>query len=170
MLDKPKTSSPKRDAAIRYIQATEALTGEIPSEKEIAAGARCSKATANEALQIIRNSVGKIRITKATKEHIGAAARRRARELEAIFDERVRATMVENSKAYLTQLEEMEKEARDQKETYERLVNNHKPLFSEAEFLIILTCLHPDNSASEEKRNIAFGAFNTMKFQLTGKR
>jgi hypothetical protein len=50
---------------------------------------------------------------------------------------------------------------------YETLTNN---LFNETEFMTLLACVHPDNSASEHKRDTAFKALNAMKFQLTGKR
>ena len=164
----------KLNAALKYAQATEADTGKLPPEKEIAEATGVSTATANEALLIIRHNrpedIGRVQFTKATQAHIDALTARRLKELEKEFNERVRVRTLEENRDYLSQLNRLESEAKEQKQTYQSLNNDHKPIFNETEFTIILTCLHPDNSASKEKRDMAFKAFNAMKFQLTGKR
>jgi hypothetical protein len=164
----------KLNAALRHAQAAEAQTGKLPPEKELAAAAGVSPATANEALQIIRHNrpedIGRVQLTKTTNDHIEAAMKHRLREWEKDFDERVRLAMLEHNKDYRSVLEESKKRAEEKEERYNNLINDFKPLFTETEYTVILTCLHPDNVASKEKRDTAFKAFNAMKFQLTGKK
>jgi hypothetical protein len=93
-----------------------------------------------------------------------------ARKLEAEFDERVRQGVLDGNADYLAALNQLQKEASEKWERYDTLINSYQPIFNETEFVTILTCLHPDNSASKEKRNVAFKAFNAMKLQLTGKK
>lgn len=171
----PKESkAEKLNAALRHAQTAEAQTGKLPPEKDLAVAAGVSTATANEALQIIRHNrpedIGRVQFTKATQEHIEAAMKRRLRELEKDFNERVRLQVLEENAPFREVLEKAKKAADEKSERYESLINYRNPIFNETEFTIILTCLHPDNVASKEKRDTAFKAFNAMKFQLTGKK
>ena len=102
--------------------------------------------------------------------HVDAQLRILTKKLESEFGERVRLAVLERNKPHLDALKELEDKARKQHELYETLNNKFKPLFTEEEYRIILICLHPDNSATKERRETAFKAVQAVKLQLTGKK
>ena len=152
------------------LSASEALT---KARQEIAALRRqLAVAVATEA---------KVQFTKAQQAHVDTAIRRRARELEKEhaareaqlehhFREEVIKRCNENEAKRFPLLQERENRAFEREEYWRKMMNNHKPIFNETEFNIIRACLHPDNSASEDKRKTAFMAVNVKKLQLTGKK
>jgi hypothetical protein len=164
-----------RDATDKIL-VYEAVEGKLPPANRHFQMEGVTPSTYDRAIrQIISNraqaeALGQLKFTKATALHIEAIIARRTRELEKDFEERVRLQVLEENAPFRTVLEESKKQADRKKETYDSLLNDHKPIFNEIEFITILACLHPDNSASRGKRNTAFQTFNAMKFQLTGKR
>lgn len=104
--------------------------------------------------------------TKAQDKEVEA----RIKVLESQFNERVRLAMLERNKDYLITLDQLKKEASEKAYHYGQMINNHNPIFTEEEFKTIIICLHPDNSASKEKRDTAFKAVQARKLQLTGKK
>jgi hypothetical protein len=109
-------------------------------------------------------------LSLTAQQKAGLSLKQQRKALEREFDERVRLKVLEENKDFLAQLEQIQQEASEKWKLYHDLVNEHKPVFTEPEFMLILTCLHPDNSASKEKREQAFSAFNAMRLQLTGKK
>jgi len=164
----------QRKKAVAYVQVFEAAQNELPPETVVARDTGVSRGTAADVLRDIKsrraNEDVKITFAKAQDYHVEAKLRMLSRKLESEFAERVRLKALEENKDYLAELEQLEKQANYKNELYDSLINSHKPIFTEAEYMTILACLHPDNSASERTREIAFKAFNVMKFQLTGKR
>jgi hypothetical protein len=164
----------KLNAALKHAQVAEAQTGKLPPERELAATAGVSPATANEALQIIRHNrpeeIGRVQFTKAQQDHIDAAMKRRLRELEKDFDERVRLAMLENNKDYRQRLEDRQREANEKEERYERLTNQHRPIFTVEEYKNLLMVAHPDSNPSQDIRNAAFLSLKAKELQLIGRK
>ena len=101
------------------------------------------------------------------EDAIEAAIAKGRRGLESAFQDRVREAA---QKLYDDNFPTLQKEQNKASETvqlYTRLINDRRPIFTAAEYTTILACLHPDNSASNEKRETAFRAFSAMKLQLT---
>jgi hypothetical protein len=167
-----KNTNVKIYDALIFIQVYEADKKELPTINQITKAVGCSKSTASEALHenksLQAGLLGPVKISKAQEYHINAMIIRRKREIEAEFDERVRLKMLEHNEAYRAGLEKLKTEAQKKFDLYEKLLNKHRPLFTEDEFRTIMACLHPDNSASKEKREIAFTKFIEKKLQLTG--
>jgi hypothetical protein len=167
-----KNTNVKIYDALIFIQAYETDKNELPTINQIAKAVGCSKSTASEALHenksLQAGLLGPVKLSKAQEYHINAIIARRKREFEAEFNERVRLAMLEHNESYRAGLEKLKIEAQKKFDLYEKLINKHKPLFTEDEFRTIMACLHPDNSASKEKREIAFTKFIDKKLQLTG--
>ena len=164
----------QRDKARSYVQAYEAEHQRLPPETIVARDTGISRGTAADYLRDVKSrradEDNRITFTKAQDHHVQARLRILAKQLETEFAERVRLAVLEQSADYRATLERLQREASEKWERYDNLINNHKPIFNDTEFTTILTCLHPDNSASAEKRNTAFRSFNAVKFQLTGKK
>ena len=167
---------PKLQEAKDKILAYEAVEGKLPPADRHFQIDGVTPSTYDRAIREVRGAraqaevLGPLKPSKTTAIHIEAIIARRLRELEKGFSERVRLQVLEENDPYREHLRQAKEEASKEKNRYESLNNDFKPIFNETEFITILTCLHPDNSASVEKRNTAFRAFNAMKFQLTGKR
>jgi hypothetical protein len=168
-----KNTNVKIYDALIFIQAYETDKNELPTINQIAKAVGCSKSTASEALHenksLQAGLLGPVKLSKAQEYHINAIIARRKREFETEFNERVRLAMLEHNESYRAGLEKLKIEAQKKFDLYEKLVNKHKPLFTEAEFTMIITCLHPDNVASKEKRDEAFKLVNLNKLALMGK-
>jgi hypothetical protein len=170
----PPASGPKLKAAKEYVQAVEALEGKFPTEQEVSDATGVSRGTASDAMRDLRSrrreEDGRIQFNKAAATHIEAAIKRRRQELEASFKETIAREINKLYNEHFPTLQKEQNEAVAERKFYREMINDHKPPFTEVEFLIILACLHPDNSASDEKRQSAFRIFNAAKFQLTGKK
>jgi hypothetical protein len=165
--------SPFRESAKYIIRAYKEEHGVYPSVKEAVELTGFSRIVVETALDVVIAEEGKIPEIKYTKKQIyqlEAKLKILSKKLENEFNERVRLKMLEQNKDYLSKLERLQKEASEKYSRYTDLINNYKPIFSEDEFRTIIACLHPDNSASKEKRETAFYAFNMKRFQLTGKK
>ena len=169
-----KTTTPKREQAEASIREHKARTGSYPSVIEAGEESGLSRIVIEPALAAVkaedRMAPSELRFIKAQDLHVEARIRALDKEREKTFDERVRLGVLERNAGYLAALEKLEKEASEKRERYDTLINSYRPIFTDTEFTVILTCLHPDNSASPEKRDTAFKAFNAMKLQLTGKK
>ena len=127
-----------------------------------------------------------IQFTKAQQAHIEAAIKRRVRELEKDFAARKAALeqtfAIEIDKraqaqcdARFPKLQERSNKLYRMEEQWREMMNNHKPIFTGAEFGAIRFCLHTDMHPKAEpdvkaKLNHAFVTFNLKKLQLTGKK
>ena len=192
-----KTS--KRGRPRHKVEATaEALkdqTGEWPASEALGREAGVSPRTARDALRTVKAVEGavsdaetkaeaaetalvkQVKFTKAQELHVEVAVRRRIKEVEkerkewlAKFWQQVGQMADEACQKRFPGLQDRENAAFRQEEYWRDIINKHKPIFTEAEFGDIRMCLHPDNSASNEKRNHAFNTFNIKKLQLTGKK
>ena len=120
------------------------------------------------------NEQGKF--TKAQAKHVEALIKKHRRDLDAQFAAAVETEVnkqVKTRKAALEKAREavakqLNDSFRDQQH-WKALINNHKPILTPEEFRAIVMVLHPDNSASEEKRARALQSVNEKKLQLTGK-
>lgn len=159
--DVPECVVRQGDIAIRYYQK-----GRNDALEELAAGK-----IENLPLTIKRKLEIHVRIL--TKEH-----EQRINQRMANLDEEVRLRAVERNKKLRAVLEEQrkkviqeEKFVENSKKHYDKLINNHKPVFSETDFTSILRCLHADSrhSLSDERLNFAFTLLNSKKQVLIGK-
>ena len=164
---------PKFAAAKAYVQVYEAETGGFPSEQTISDEAGVSAKVSRLALYALKDqradAVGPIKFTKAQDHHVEVRLRIAAKAQEVQFKERVRLAMLEHNADYRRGLEELQREATEQRDLYEKLVNNHQPIFTDMEYRDILLCTHEANP-SDETRKRAFMTLNAKKIQLIGKR
>jgi hypothetical protein len=166
-------NSPRRDECKAFIRAYRDEHSGYPNRSYLEKNG-FSPIVADRALgEVItedRIAPTETKFTKAQNREIDARVRLRFIKLEEEFNERVRLAMLEKNETFRTGLEKLKIEAQKKFELYEGLINKHKPLFTEAEFNMIITSLHPDNVASKEKRDEAFKLVNLKKLALMGKK
>ena len=184
----------KRKARPNKVEAVaevlKAKTGKLPDRKTLAKAAGVNSRNADNAIRVakaveeavaetkaearaeIEDAVlaASAKFTKAQDQHIQAKLRMLSKQQEKAFDERVRLAVLERNNSYRADLEQLQREASKKKALYDEAMNKHQFIFTEAEFTVILTCLHPDNVASKQKRDHAFTTFNLKKLQLIGKK
>jgi hypothetical protein len=83
------------------------------------------------------------------------------------IDDEVGRRVAKEGKAYHDRLMASMAKHFELEDRYRALINDHKAIFTLGEFMAILKCLHPDNSASPETRAEGFRLFNSKKLQLT---
>jgi transposase-like protein len=99
-------------------------------------------------------------LPKSSKDKLAAAIRRRTRELEGEFADRVR-------KEVERRFDEMILPAwQEQVRRSEDIENSHKGIFSKAEFNTIMRCLHPDLQPTPEQKKQATQIINEHKHVL----
>lgn len=171
---KPKKKvSPLREQAKNIIRAYKIEYGRFPTVKEALEISGFSRIVIEPALDVVMAEDGKVPEVKLNKKQmalVNAKLKILSKQLESEFNDRVRLSMLEHNESYRTGLEKLREEAAQKEKLYNQLINNYKPIFTEDEFRTIIACLHPDNSASKERRESAFNMVNIKKIQLTGKR
>ena len=153
-----KTPSPKPPGgrkltiAKAFAQAYEAENGELPTERLMAHETGVSQGVCADALRLLRDRRSedseKIKFTRAQDHHVEARLRIAAKAQEVQFKERVRLAMLEHNADYRRGLEELQREATEQRDLYEKLVNNHRPLFTVEDYKNIVMVAHHDCYAS----------------------
>ena len=118
----------------------------------------------------------KERLTKAQAHHIERLVKIEARRLAGeLAEERaklhaeIKATVDRQTQATIKYYNEQYEKSKLERETYRKLINNHKSPLTLEEYRTIVMALHPDNSASEETRARALQSVTEKKLQLTGK-
>ena len=170
-----KSVTPRVNKVEAVAQVLKEETGDWPTHKTLAQVAGVNLRNADNALRTVKaveRAVHNLPLptyTKAQDHQVEARIKVQSKKLEAEFDERVRLRVLEENKGYLASLEMLEREARRQKELYTALVNDHKPVFTDAEYRDLLLCTHEGNP-SKEVRERAFMALNAKKLQLIGKK
>ena len=86
------------------------------------------------------------------------------------LDEEVRKRVLLEGKAYVERMTALEEKAWRDEKHWREMIDNHKPPFTSDQFKVILMCLHPDGTRTEDKLSEAFRLFNGRKLQLTGKK
>ena len=126
---------------------------------------------------IALNAQGKL--TKAQAKHIEALLKKFRRELDSQFKSAVEAQVdkrVKERKAALERAQEacakQRNDAFKDQQHWKKLINNHKPLLTEAEDNAILKCIHPNGfkQITEDRMKDAFIVYERIRTQLTGKR
>jgi hypothetical protein len=175
-------------------EAIKAKTGHWPASKALAQEAGVHSRNADNALRAAKAAeearikalaeaqteakdaafVASVKFTKAQQGHIDAAKRMMERKLKLEhaarikqIDEEVRLRVIAENADYLTMVKQREEKAIGNEDFYREMINDHKTIFTSGEFMSILKCLHPDNSASAKSRADAFDLFNSRKLQLT---
>jgi len=186
---------PRHNKVEATAEALKEETGELPTPTELAHAAGVHRRNADNALRVARAVeeavaeseakaeaaeaalIASVKFTKAQDHHVEVVVRRHLKEVEkerkawlAKFWEQVTQKANESCEKRFPHLQERENAAFRKEEYWQNMINKHKPIFTEQEFSDIRMCLHPDNSASKEKREHAFHTFNIMKLQLTGKK
>jgi hypothetical protein len=140
--------------------------------EQAAAAERAAKEARDNLLDELHVDPGTLSTTAAQKLEVAKRLMERELKVELAarmkqIDEEVRQRVLTEGKAYRDRLEEMEESARVTTKFYRDMIGNHKAIFTAGQFMTILKCLHPDNSASPEIRAEAFSLFNAKKLQLT---
>jgi hypothetical protein len=174
---KPSTKPPggaKLHKAKAFAQAYEAETGRLPTERLTAREAGVSQGVSADALRDLKSrraeEDGRIRFLKAQDHHVEARVRILDKKRETEFNERVRLAMLAHNQEYRRGLEELQKEASEKLDLYEKLVNRHKPLFTVEEYKNLLMVAHPDSNPSKDVRNAAFLSLKAAELQLIGRK
>ena len=173
--EKTHSGGPKLREAKNKILAYEAVKGKLPPADRHFEMPGIKPSTYDRAIREVRGAraeaetLGPLKLTKATAVHIESILARRTRELEDAFRDHVRKAAQKLYDENFPTLEREKLEAFQQKRDYERLFNNHEHIFTMAEYNDLLLCTHEANP-SDETRKRAFMALNARKFQLTGKR
>jgi hypothetical protein len=166
----------KRKEAEYFILAYEEKNKKLPNIKVIMEGAGVADTTAKVSLYAIRSdrkkkkSTDPIQYSKAQKGHIEAAIRIYEREsqvnMEAMLRDRVKVYL----DTHMPDLKARREELARRIESYEKLTNKFKPIFTAEEFRAILMCLHPDGERSKEKLEEVFIMVKDKEAPLTGKK
>ena len=160
-MSKPAPPPPPKPNKIEAVaQIIKEETGQWPSSIKLAQVAGVNPRNADNALRTVKAVEAAVQqlplptYTKAQDRQVEA----RIKVLEAEFDERVRLTMLEHNKDYRAKLATMIKEASEEHVYYRKLINSHRPIFNDTEYMNIVRACHPDNSAGKETRESAFRA------------
>ena len=163
-------------------EALKTETGQWPSTKKLAEVAGVGPRNADNALRAVKaveDAIGRapdITYTKAQDHHVEARIRAATKELEkaaqareASFWERVTKEANASCAKRFPHLQERENDVVRAERHWRTVANNHKPIFTDAEYRDLLLCTHEANP-SEETRKRAFMALKAAKLQLTGKK
>lgn len=105
----------------------------------------------------------------AKQQHLREAMKTLEARMRGL-DEEVRQRVLKGTADRLVMLEEMERKARIDEAHNERMRNNFRPIYTEAEYKTLLKTAHPDNSASKAVREEALRLLTSKKLQLTGQK
>jgi hypothetical protein len=99
-------------------------------------------------------------LSMGVREKLAAAIRQEKRKLQAEFDRAVRAEIARTIDE--TVLPQYNKEMADARQ----VIESRKGVMPRKEYLLITSCLHPDQSASKERLNEAFIAFTRLELVM----
>ena len=169
---KPKPGERQHQAAVNTQDHDWETLKELANKEGKSAAAKLGELIAKEVSGPVKIEPKTLPMTAQQK--LDVAKRQMERKLKAEhaariaqIEEEIRQRVVTENKAYVARVEAMEKKAYDKIKLYEGIINRHQPPFTIEEFKAIVMCLHPDNSASEDRRAEAFRLFNGKKLQLT---
>jgi len=126
-------------------------------------------------LEGLEDSIGlaaKKVLSMSAREKLDAAMRQQMRALKAEFESRVAAEYSARVKRQFPELEKMEREAREEKRIYERLLRESKKLGTLGDWNNLVMVLHPDTrrNASDERFDRALAWVQARKFAITGEK
>jgi hypothetical protein len=111
-------------------------------------------------------------LPKTAQEKLAIALRQQQRQERAEFEKRVAAEYTARVRQGFPELEKMEREARDGKRLYERLLRESKKLGTLSDWNNLVMCLHPDTrrGVSDERLDRALAWVQARKFAITGEK
>lgn len=180
-----RAPSPGVDKARNAVRTHVQESGEAPTA-EVAKALNLNQRTVQHAVLVERSYFEGIedgkaialkeRLTKAQAHHIERLikieAKRLARELaeeRAKLHAEVKATVDRQTEATIKYYNEQYEKSKQERETYRKLINGHKPPLTPEEYRVLVMVFHSDDSAPEEKKKRAFQIVTDKKLQLTGK-
>lgn len=150
-------------------EAIKAATGEWPTSRELADETGIHPRSAETVLRVVKakeevRDLPPVKFTKADEKHIEARIKAHQAQLDAAFVDIVNAKindLLENTIApqYRKQLAEAE-----------AVIKARRGVMRRETFKLILACLHPDNSASAERRSEAFRQFSELELVLVAEK
>lgn len=173
----PAPDTPKRIEAADAIRAHVSVHGKVPTVQEAMKASGLSRIVVEPALATVkaenRIAPSTHTYTKAQEHHVEARVKVEVKaameQLHKSFESEVQKRNKADIDRLFPDLEKLRESAALNERHYREMIEK-EAIFTETEFTTILTCLHPDNSASKEKRDTAFKAFHAVKLKLTGKK
>jgi|HubBroStandDraft_6_1064221.scaffolds.fasta_scaffold01938_14 hypothetical protein len=162
-----------KDRAKDIARAHKTQHGVYPSRGQIMEFGKIASATADQALGEVKAEDAiepqELRFTKAQDHQVEARIKVAIKALEAEFNERVRKAAQKLYDENFPTLQREQNEAFEEKMFYQKMINNHEPIFTKAEYYDILFCTH-NKEVSEERKHRASLALIAKKLQLTGEK
>jgi phosphoenolpyruvate synthase/pyruvate phosphate dikinase len=108
-------------------------------------------------------------LTKALQRKVASAVKLNQKKLEKEFEKKVQTRVREYVQKHMPDLKKNQEELNKKIESYDKMINKHKPPFTTDEFKSVLMCLHPDGERTKERLHKVFIMFKGREAQLTKK-
>jgi hypothetical protein len=171
-----KMSRNKRKEVENFCLVYEEKYGHLPIRDIVVDELKVSNATADTVMVPLRAAREKhhkesypIQFSKAQKSHVEMAINTERKALLREFESKVQYQAKLYIERHMPHLEKNRKELSDKIAMYDKMINNHKSIFTPEEFKSILMCLHPDGERTKERYEEAFRIFKAKEDQLVKK-
>ena len=163
----------KRKEVEQFALVYEEKHGHLPIRDIVVEELKVSNGTADTILVPLRavrekhkKESNPIQYSKAQKSHIEMAINTERKALLREFESKVQYQAKLYIERHMPHLERNQKELSSKIEMYDKMINNHKSIFTKDEFKSILMCLHPDGERSKEKLEEVFIMVKNKEKQL----
>ena len=111
-------------------------------------------------------------LPKTAQDKLAAAIRQHRRKLDSEYDQRRMKEIADHIKRIMPTLQQEKNDAYERERTYREFMQKQKKIMTVADFMFVLSCLHPDSraSVSEQRLTRAFQLFEPKKFAITGEK
>lgn len=109
-------------------------------------------------------------LPKSAKAKLDAAIRQHKRKLDSEYNARRMAEIAEHLKRIEPELQAQKNAAYESEKLYRDFLKRQDKMFTRAEFMLLIMCVHADPNVSPEKRTEAAQLLLARRFALTGER